>query len=267
MTPQSSLSRIQALILRHWYVLRGSWPRIAELTYWPTLQIIVWGFMTQYLASQSGLVAQAFGILLSAAILWEVLVRSQMGVFVSFTEEIWSRNLGHLFASPLRPLEMASALMVIGVLRTTIGILPGVLLAGPFFGVDLWAAGPSIFAFLFALLIFGWAVGFAVSGMLMRYGLGAESFAWFAVFALLPISAVYYPLETLPPVLQSLALAFPPAHVFEGMRSLMRDGVLDLGHLAAAYGLVIVALTTGIAVFLRCHRRARERGALLQQGE
>ena len=37
--------RIGAMVLRHLYVLRGSWPRVVELAYWPTMQMIVWGFM------------------------------------------------------------------------------------------------------------------------------------------------------------------------------------------------------------------------------
>lgn len=264
---KESLVRIRALIGRHWFVLRGSWPRMAELAYWPTVQVLVWGFMTQYLAGQVGAATQAFAAILSAAILWEVLVRSQMGVFISFCEEIWSRNLGHLFASPLRPIEMAAALMVMGVLRTTIGVLPAAILAAPFFGVDLLVAGPWLFAFLFALLFFGWAVGFAISGMLMRYGLGAESLAWFAVFALLPISAVYYPLAVLTDWLQSVALLFPPAHAFEGLRTLLRGEEEFGAHLTAAYGLNAVALVLGISIFLYCHKRARERGLILSQGE
>ena len=35
-----ALHRIGAMILRHWYLLTSSWPRLLELVYWPVLQLI-----------------------------------------------------------------------------------------------------------------------------------------------------------------------------------------------------------------------------------
>ena len=41
----SAARRILAMVLRYWYLLRGSVPRIAELVYWPTVQMLLWGFI------------------------------------------------------------------------------------------------------------------------------------------------------------------------------------------------------------------------------
>ena len=35
--------RINAMILRYWYLLLSSWPRLLELVYWPALLIFTWG--------------------------------------------------------------------------------------------------------------------------------------------------------------------------------------------------------------------------------
>ena len=61
--------------------------------------------------------ATAFGLLLGGVLLWEVALRSQMGVSVSFLEEIWSRNLGHVFVSPLRPWELVAALIAMSIMQ------------------------------------------------------------------------------------------------------------------------------------------------------
>jgi len=124
--------RIYAMILRHLYILRGSWPRLLDLAYWPTVQMIMWGFMSQFLAAQTSYIAQAFGVLLSAVLLWDVLFRGQLAVSISFFEEMWSRNLGHLFVTPLRPGEFAASLLAISLLRTLLGIVPASLLAVAF---------------------------------------------------------------------------------------------------------------------------------------
>ena len=35
--PSASLIRVGALVRRHWYLISGSWPRIFDLVYWPTV--------------------------------------------------------------------------------------------------------------------------------------------------------------------------------------------------------------------------------------
>ena len=49
-----SFGRIGALMLRHWYLLRSSWPRLLDMIYWPTVQMLTWGFITLSMAPASG---------------------------------------------------------------------------------------------------------------------------------------------------------------------------------------------------------------------
>ena len=140
--PSFRLHRILAMCLRYIYLLRGSWPRLLELAYWPIVQMLMWGFITQFLVGHSTYFAQGFGILLAGVLLWDVLFRSQLGVSVSFLEEMWSRNLAHLFISPLRPLEFIASLTFISGIRTLIGNVPATFLAIAFLICQLWA-GPS----------------------------------------------------------------------------------------------------------------------------
>ena len=69
------------------------------------------------------------------------------------------------------------------------------LLSLPLFGVSVFALGLPLAAFFANLLIFGWSIGLIVSALVLRLGLGAESLAWVAIFALAPLSGVYYPIH------------------------------------------------------------------------
>ena len=95
---KKSLMRICALVLRQLFILRRSWPRIVELMYWPTIQMIMWGLVTSFLAETTVWMAQAGGILIAGVLLWDVVFRGQIGLSLAFLEEMWSRNLGHLFS-------------------------------------------------------------------------------------------------------------------------------------------------------------------------
>lgn len=262
-----SAGRIAAMVLRYWYLLRGSWPRLLELVYWPTMQMVLWGFINQFMATNSSWVARGSGVLIAAVLLWDVLFRSQLGVSISFLEELWSRNLGHLFVSPLRPVEWVMALMVMSLIRTVIGVLPAALLAAPIFGYSVFGLGLPLALFFACLLAMGWWLGLLIVSLILRHGLGAESLAWVTIFLLAPVSAVYYPLSVLPGWLQGVAWLLPSAHVFEGMRALVFQGTLRLDHLAWAAGLNLVYMVASAAVFLWCFDGARRRGALLQTGE
>lgn len=262
-----SMRRTRALLRRYWYVLRGSWPRLLELTYWPTVQMILWGFLTQFLAGETNYVAQAFGVLLSGVLLWDVLFRAQLGVSISFFEDIWARNLGHLFVSPLRPFEMAAALMMMSLIRTILGVVPAAVLAAVFFGYSLLNLGLSLTAFFTCLLVMGWALGLLICGIVLRYGQGAESLAWALIFAVAPLSGVYYPIAVLPTWLQPVSWALPSAYVFEGMRAILVQHVIRFDLMAYAAVLDLLYLAIGVAVFLGFFHVARRRGLLLQQGE
>jgi len=262
-----SLRRIYALVLRHTYLLRSSGPRILELVYWPTVQMILWGFITLFLINHSSWIAQASGVLLSAVLLWDVLFRGQLGVSLVFMEEMWSRNLGHLFVSPLRPFELGSALLTMSLIRTLFGVGGASLIAIPLFHFSIFDLGLPLLAFFINLIVMGWAIGLLVSGIVLRYGLGAESLAWIAIFAVQPISGVYYPIETLPVWLQYVAALLPSSHVFEGMRAVLLDHIFRADLLLYAALLNVVYLTAGFLSFLAFFKVARVRGQLLHVGE
>jgi ABC-2 type transport system permease protein len=266
-SPLDPVRRVAALVLRHLYLLRSSWPRVLELMYWPTVQMILWGFITLFLVGQSSWVAQAAGVLISAVLLWDVLFRGQLGVSLVFLEELWSRNLGQLFVSPLRPLELVAALLTMSLVRTLIGVGGAALIAIPLFDHSVFDLGWPLLAFFVNLIAMGWAIGLLVCGVILRHGLGAEGMAWFVVFALQPISGVYYPIETLPGWLQSIAALLPSAYVFEGMRAILIDHVFRSDLLLRAVGLNLVYLVAGTGVFLWYFRSARVRGQLLHLGE
>ena len=262
-----SWRRVGAMLLRHLYVMRRSWTRLFELAYWPTVQMVLWGFITVFFLQHSSWVAQATGVLLSAALLWDALFRSNLGVSVSFLEEIWARTLGQLFVSPLRVHELLASLLIMSLIRTVIGIVPAAVLAIPMYGVSLFDLGLPLVAFFTNLLVMGWAIGLFSAALVLRYGLAAESFCWGFVFLLAPLSGVYYPLETLPPWLRPVALALPSSYVFEGMRAVLFDHVFRLDLLAGAVSLNVLYLGATWLFFLWIFRIARIRGLLTQQGE
>jgi ABC-2 type transport system permease protein len=262
-----SFQRIGAMILRYWYLLLSSWPRLLELMYWPILQVITWGFLQSYIAQNAGFFARAGGTLIGAVILWDILFRGQLGFSISFLEEMWARNLGNLMMSPLKPIEFLLALMAMSVIRLALGVIPMMLLAFYVFHFNFLGLGLPAVAFFCNLIFTSWAVGIFVSGLVLRNGLGAESIVWTLMFALMPLACVYYPVNVLPPWLQHISWCLPPTYVFEGLRALLTDHVFRADLMAAALAINAVLLVASFAAFNALLNSARRHGSLLGGGE
>lgn len=262
-----SPSRVFAMVERHWYVLRSSWPRLLELVYWPAVQMLTWGFLQLYVGQVSGRAAMAAGTFIGAMLLWDILFRGGLGFSISFLEEMWAKNLGNLLMSPLRPAELIASLMVMSVIRLVIGIVPVTLMAIAFFGFNLWGMGLALAAFFANLILTSWSLALVTSGLVLRHGLGAEGLAWSSMFVLMPLCAVYYPVEVMPGWLQTVAWALPPTAVFEGMRALLLEGIFHADLMLWALMLNACLFGAGVVVFSIFLRNARKAGSLLQMGE
>jgi ABC-2 type transport system permease protein len=263
----ASLLRVRAVLRRHLYLILRSWTRIVSMMYYPTVTMVVWAFLTIYLAPTNNFLQSAPGFFIGAVLLWDVLFRGQLGVSLTFIEELYARNLGNLFVSPLTLPEFIAGQLTMSVVRAIIGVGGACLFAYLLFRFSIFSMGFALIAFFANLLVFGWGIGLAMSGMIMRLGLGAEELAWASIFVVAPVSGVYYPIAVLPGWMQTFAWALPSAHVFEGMRAILLRGEFQWPHFWAAMGLNVVYLGLGAAVFAWAVRYARNHGTLLQMGE
>jgi ABC-2 type transport system permease protein len=264
----SSLRRIWGLMYRHLTLFRRSWPRLLDLAYWPVLQMTIWGFTSQFFAARIGSHgAMTVGMILGGVILWETALRSHLGFAVTFMEEIWSRNLGHIFVSPLRPWELLAALVGMSVVRMLLGVLPAALLAGLLYHFNILTIGPVLLLFAINLVLMGWWIALGCISLILSQGGGAESLVWSMLIGLAPVAAVYYPVAVLPHWLQYVAFALPAAHVFEGLRAAIGQGIIRWDHLAWALGLNIVWMGAAMLLFAQQFHVARRNGSLMNIGE
>lgn len=259
--------RVMALVRRHYYLYRSSWPRVLELIYWPVMNLLLWGFLALYLQRSGPELPAVIPMLLGALILWDVLFRSQIGVAMVFLEEVWARNLAALFVSPLRPVEFMAAQVGVGIARTAIAVTVMGMLAAALYGFSITEIGLPLVAFFANLLLMGWSVGLFVSGLILRFGQGAETLAWALIFLFQPIAAVFYPVDVLPGWLQPISLATPAANVFEGMRLVISGDGFAWNLFWRALALNAAYIAAGAGFFLLMFRHARRDGMLLRIGE
>ena len=262
-----NLSKIFALSLRHIYLIKSSLPRIIDLIYWPTIQIFLWGFVSKFFSLNSEYYSDAVGVILSAAILYDFLLRSSLSYNIMFLEEIWSRNFTNLFIAPIKLKEIIAALTFTAIVRTLIGMVPATLIAIPLFGISIFKIGLPLIFLLIILYLFGVTLGLFVTSGLLRFGPSFENIAWASMFFLAPFGCVYYPIEILPEWLQPIVNLLPLVHIFEEMRNILVNNTVEYLNILKAFSISFIYFTLAIITFYLSYYGARSRGTLINMGE
>ena len=261
------LHRILALVIRHLYLYKRSIPRLMEVFYWPFLDLVVWGFITIYLAKFKGTLPNFIAFLLGALILWDILFRSQQGLSVSFLEDMWARNLLNIFVSPISPIEYITALMLVSIVKLLLASAVMVLFAWLFYSFNIFLIGIALIPLIINLVIMGWGVGIITMGLILRFGQEAEVLAWAVAFLFQPVSAVFYPVSVLPSFLQTIARYIPSSHIFEGMRGVVAGRGFPTTELVWATSLNMLYLTGALIFFYWNFGVVRKKGLLARIGE
>jgi len=172
------LTHIAAIVLRQFYLIRGSLSRVLPLFVWAGIDIVLWGFITKYLNTVTPPGLNLVPSLLGAVLLWDFLIRVMQGVTMAFFEDVWSRNFLNIFATPLSISEYLSGLVLASIATSSVGLVVMVVLATTVFGLSFFVYGLMLVPFFLVLFMCGIALGILGSGLVLRLGPPAEWFVW-----------------------------------------------------------------------------------------
>jgi ABC-2 type transport system permease protein len=254
--------RIAAIVLRQFYLMRGSIARVLPLFAWVAVDMVLWGFITRYLNAISRAGLDFVPTLLGAVLLWDYFARVMQGVTTTFLEDVWSRNFLNLFATPLSIGEYVTGLVASSLLTSAVGLAVMLVLATVFFGLSFISYGAALVPFLLILLTFGLALGIAGSAMVLWFGPASEWFIWPIPAIVAPFAGVFYPISTLPAWMQYIARCLPPAPVFEGLRGIVAGQGVAIAPLAWGITLALAYLVAACLIFGAVYRRALRVGLI-----
>ena len=254
--------RVFAVVLRQYYLLRGSLARVLPLFAWVAIDMVLWGFMTKYLNSVTSHGMDFVPTLLGAVLLWDFFIRVMQGVTMAFFEDVWSRNFLNFFATPLTTNEYVAGLVVSSTATSAVGLGVMMLLATSVFGLSFLSYGILLLPFLLILFLFGIALGIFASAMVLRLGPASEWFIWPIPALLSPFAGVFYPIETLPSWMQLVSRLLPPSYIFEGMREIVAGQPFQTELLLWSAGLVVVYVYLACAFFRRTYSYAIRTGLI-----
>jgi ABC-2 type transport system permease protein len=249
-----------AIIVRQFYLFRGSPARILPVFVWIAIDIVLWGFMSTYLNSIAAPGFSFVPALLGAVLLWDFFTRVMQGVTMTFFEDVWSRNFLNLFASPMSIAEYLRGLVLSSVITSFAGLVFMIVLASTVFGLPFFSYGFAIAPFIGVLFLFGIALGIFAISLVLRLGPAAEWLIWPIPAMISPFAGVFYPLSTLPAWMRGVSWVLPPAYVFEGLRAIVKGEAVSPGALSVGACLAIFYIGLACWVFVRTYKHAVRTG-------
>jgi len=221
------IHRIYAVVLRFLYLFRRSYDRMSDAFYWPTIDLLLWGLTSIYFRSYMPDASKIMLVIMSGILFWIIVWRGQYEITVNLLEDLWNENLINMFVSPLKFGEWIWAFLVIGVIKALMSFSFAMLMVFVLYKVKILFFGYYFLPIIALLLMTGWAVGFFVAGLILRYGTKVQTFAWTVVALISPFSAIYYPITILPNWAQTVAKFIPTSYVFEGAREIIIKGKIS----------------------------------------
>lgn len=252
--------RVKAYMLRHLYEVAATFDRKFDIVFWPVIDLLVFGFLTVYI-QKFNVESNITGAIIGGLLLWSLVYSVQRDISVSILEDAWSRNLYNLLSTPLNVGEIITGVLTLSIFKAVITITVTASIAIGLFHFNLFSVGPILAFYFLNIFIFGWAFGCLTASLIFRFGTKVQIFAWSLIALIFPISGVFYPLSTLPPILAQIARFLPVSYIFEGLRGLLianqKPEAMDY---LIILGLNLFFLILGIWVFLRGFAHAKARG-------
>jgi ABC-2 type transport system permease protein len=259
------LYRVNALLLKYFYISKNRIDRIFDILYWPLIDIFIWGFASYYIYSLSNI--NILSIIFSAVILWVFVWRGSQDIAVFILEDYWSKNLYHLFSSPVKISEHITSILIFGFLRGIASFLVMSLVAFLFYKFNIFVIPILLLGIsVFILSIFGWIMGLLVTSFIFRFGQRIQVLAWSIVWIIQPFSCVFYPFSALPTWAANIAQFLPPMYVFENLRAYLQHGTIQYSGILKAFGIEMVMLI-GVLFFLGYSFKAAKRKGLLAKAD
>lgn len=254
-----SINRIIIVLLHTWYHFIHSMETWVDMFWNSALQVILFAFIAKTVI-ENGDPALGTSMLLGV-VLWNLIWGAQYGVTVGVMWEIWSRSLSSLFVTPLRLSEFLLGQMISSIIKSVISVFVTLFVAWLIYGFSLAPLGWMIIPYSIELLIFGWAVGFAVLSLIFQYGQQVQSMSWALVFLVQPFGGVFYPGSTLPEQIRFAPYLFPSGYIFEAMRQQLGSGSIRWDLVGWGTLVNIAWFVFGYGLLWWSFRRARESGA------
>jgi ABC-2 type transport system permease protein len=252
--------RVYAVISRYLLVAFRDFRTVSQDFFWPLVDITLWGFAALYACKTSGNPSVYLYSTVACVTLWQLFLRANFEVSISMLDEIVAKNLVSFFASPLRLIEWIVATSILAGIRMITTMIIAVIIIKLLFSWMFLSVGIVLLPFIINVFLFGLTVGYFTAALLMLFGKKIDALAWMMGWVFAPFSSIYYPAETLPDWMNSVANCLPLKYTADALKQAIIEESINWNFLLKSFELNLIYLAMTIFIFLICFEQSRKRG-------
>lgn len=253
-----NLRRVFTMLKHSWYHVTHSPEVMVDMLWFPMMQFIVFGLISTFFIKENA------HVILFGYVLWIVIETAQYSISVGALWEIWAKSFSSLFISPLTLKEFIASQMLAGLLKGKVMFMFLSGLTILLYGFNVFSLGTNLLYYFILVLLFGWAAGMFVLGLILRYGTTIQSLAWSLILVIQPLGAVFFPVSAIPEAIRWLSFVFPTTYVFEALRYQLATGQTHTQYLLISLCIVSVFFVGAYFFMQRMYDRSREKGAFVR---
>ena len=256
------MNRIWALTFYYLTIVFRNKGRLVDIFAWPVLELLMFGFLSNFIASVSTGFTQAVVVILGALIFWHFFGRTMNEIVMAFTDDIYSRNLNNILITPLSTWELIASLILSSLIKLSANLAIILPLSWWLYRLNIFAVGPISVVYVLILTTWGISLGLLTAATHFIFGHRAGAFSWAIAGIIQPFSLVFYPRSVLPWIAQKISLAIPASYVFETFRFQLSTQTVNLTGLIIAAGLTIFYLILAAIIFYFSFDYSRRSGII-----
>ncbi len=260
-----SIYRIYAITARYAIVGFREMSRLMQITYFPFLDIALWGYMGLWM-QKSSTNPHILMIYLAATVLWGAVWTAEIELSLNLLEELESRNIVNLASTPLTHSEWLISNIILATGKSFLVVLFSTGITYIIFGINIFSLGSAVIPIALSIICSGVILGIFLTGILLWGGQQITVLVWSIPYLVLTFSAPFYPADMLPGWLQPVVKALPTTHIFESLRTVINSGFLPQKTFLISLLLNALYLVVAISFNYRMFNRSKKRGlAQLEQ--
>lgn len=252
--------RVSGLVKRYLLIKIRDLHRLANLLYFPIIDILLGGLVWLWIERSNPHVNQVCTEYLFSLIFWIIANAAQFETCFNFLEEFQSRNLLNLFSSTLEHTEWLIASAILCTIEALMSLVICSSVAYFSFGINMLSLGWLLPIVMLLFIAAGWIMAILTVGLFWIFGQRVTFLIWAVPYLILPLSAPWYPVSVLPVWAQYVAYCLPTTYLFEGVRKIAAGSTIPVEYLVISSILTLVYIILTILFFNKMFKKSREKG-------
>lgn len=234
----------------------------AWLFIYPLVGLFSIGFLASYLKAVGGVLSTIHFVLIGV-IIWSFYDLCQKAPVYGLLFDIWDHNLKHSITAPATKYDFLIGTSTFGLLSAIFTSIYLTAISITFFDFNIYSAGITTIIALSTIFIFATSIALLINSLIISKDKEYMVLTWAIPGMIMIFSGVYYPIEFLPEMAQSISYLLPTTYAISAIRESFSFTATITNPLTKGILIALIYLITSIKIYTLGLKSAKRTGTTI----